>query len=309
MNDLILGIDIGGTKIKLGIVTPGGGVVEDSKIDTVASDGPAEAAGRIEGWYRKLGPDCQGIRAVGVGCAGLVDGKKGVLRYSPNLPGWTGADLGSIFRERFGLPVTVANDANCAAWAEYRSGSGAGSGCFVCLTLGTGVGGGIVIDGRLYTGSGGFAGEIGHQVIMADGPECSCGNRGCLESLVGTGAIMERYARAEGRSGRPAPLDPSLGVKEISRAAGSGDRSAAEVLMETGRILGIGLANIANILNPELIAVGGGVSGAGEIILGPARETMNGHIMGDGISSVRVVAAELGNKASFLGAALLTSEK
>ncbi|MBN2184970.1 MAG: ROK family protein [Candidatus Krumholzibacteriota bacterium] len=307
--EMILGVDIGGTNIKLGIITSDGGIVEEDMIYTDAEKGPAYAAARIEDWYRKRKGDYPGIGCAGIGCAGLIDAEKGFLYYSPNLPEWVDTDLGRIFAERLDLPVTVENDVNCAAWAEYKMGSGRDSRYFVCITLGTGVGGGIVIDGRLYRGWRGFAAEIGHQVIMADGPVCSCGNRGCLEALVGAAAIVDRYLKQDDRPDSQSSGKGKISVKDIYEAAGAGDQRAAKALEETGKILGIGLANIANILDPELIAVGGGVSGSGDMILEPARITMKEHLIGDILSPVRVVPAELGNKASFLGAALLALEK
>ena len=309
MIDKIIGIDIGGTNIKLGIVTSRGEIVEEGMIDTEPARGPADTAARVEKWYRQRRADYPDIRGVGIGCAGLIDGEKGFLYSSPNLPGWVDTDLGRIFEERLELPVTVENDANCAAWAEYKMGTGADSRYFVCITLGTGVGGGIVIDGRLYKGWRGFAAEIGHQVIMAGGPECSCGNRGCLEALIGAEAIVDRYLKMDNRSDSLILGADRISVKDISEAAAAGKQEAAKALEETGKILGIGLANIAHILNPELIAVGGGVAGAGELILEPARISMKEHLIGDILSPVRVVAAKLGNKASFLGAALLALEK
>ncbi|MBN2070516.1 MAG: ROK family protein [Candidatus Krumholzibacteriota bacterium] len=308
MAERIIGIDIGGTNIKLGIVTPDGNVVEDIMIDTEPHRGPVDAADRVNRWYRSRLEDNPGIKAAGIACAGLVE-EGGYLHNSPNLRKWEGTDLARIFSERLGLSVTVNNDVNCAAWGEYRAGAGAGSLHFVCITLGTGVGGGIVLGGHLYRGARGFAGEIGHQVIMAGGPECSCGNRGCLEALVGAGAIVARYQRINGDAGGADSDSGKITVRDISAAAAAGEKSALAALEETGRFLGIGLANVAHILNPEIIAIGGGVSGAGEMILGAARISMRECLIGDILSSVRVVAAELGNKASFIGAALLAQEE
>jgi glucokinase len=185
-------------------------------------------------------------------------------------------------------------------------GAGRGLKNFVCLTLGTGVGGGIVINGELYRGSSGFAGEIGHAVIDAGGPLCACGNRGCLEALIGAKAIVERaigMSRASGESG--SAWGPSPTVETLSRAAASGDAVAAAAFEDTGRWLGIALANVVHILAPGAIAIGGGVAGAGDFILEPARATVRNCRMDEAMASVRIVPAELGNRASFIGVSLL----
>jgi glucokinase len=204
------------------------------------------------------------------------------------------------------VPAVVENDANAAAYGEWRAGAGRGLSSFVCLTLGTGVGGGIVLGGSLYRGATGFAGEIGPAVICADGPPCACGNRGCLEALIGARAIVRRARELYGASGG-ARAEPAAGrsPEELARAAARGDEVAARVFAETGRYLGIALANIVHILAPEAIAVGGGVAGAGEILFGPARETLRRSVMDDRMAEVRVVPAELGNRAAVLGSALL----
>lgn len=299
----ILAVDIGGTDIKLGIVTTEGEILSHGAIETRAGDDPRVTAGRVGEWFDARKGDDPDICAAGIDCAGLVDGEKGVLYTSPNLPGWENVAMKEIYEERLGVPVTFENDANCAAWGEYVMGAGRGTSHFVCLTLGTGVGGGIVAAGALYRGWQGLAAEIGHHVVLAEGPECACGNRGCLEALIGASRIVRRMKDEKAGNGKTVPED--ISVKDISTAAGKGDREALKVLAETGFFLGIGLANIVHVLNPEVIAIGGGVGGAGELILEPARKTMKDHLMGDILSPVRVVPAELGNRASFLGAALL----
>jgi predicted NBD/HSP70 family sugar kinase len=202
----------------------------------------------------------------------------------------------------------VENDANAAAYGEYRMGAGRGTNHFVCLTLGTGVGGGIIIDGRLHRGFHGLAGEIGHTIVMIDGPPCSCGNRGCLEALVGAERIVER-TRLELESGAESLLHSiePLTVKEIARAASQGDRISVQALRTTGRYLGMGLCNIIHMLDPEVIAIGGGVAGAGDLILQPAREAVEQCVMHGVLADVRVVQAELGNNASLIGVSLLAA--
>ncbi len=305
----LLGVDIGGTDVKLGVLTVEGEILESGAISTRAEEGPGSLARRVGEWVAALPGGMGGISRAGVDCAGLVDRQGGILRYSPNLPGWKEVPIASVFSKALGVCVDIENDVNAAVWGEYVLGSGRGTESFVALTLGTGVGGGIVAGGRLYRGAQGMAGEVGHHVIDRNGPECLCGSRGCVEAFIGARAIIDRAvsAAAAGGAGALAGMK-GLTVKDISRAASEGDEVAIRVLAETGRYLGICLANIVHILNPEAIAIGGGVAGAGELILGPARDSMKRHLMSEVLAAVRVVPATLGNKASFTGAALLAAE-
>jgi glucokinase len=303
---LILGVDIGGTDIKLGLVEGEGEIRGSGKIPTRPAEGPEAAAGRVRAWLAESGAGAGSIAAAGVDCAGLVDGERGFLHVSPNLAGWENVPLRDIFERALGVPAIVENDANAAAYGEWARGAGRGMRNFVCLTLGTGVGGGVVIDGALYRGSSGFAGEIGHAVVDAGGPLCACGNRGCLEALIGAKAIVERATGMLAKAGGSGSVwGASPTVETLSRAAASGDAVAAAAFGETGRWLGIALANVVHILAPEAIAIGGGVAGAGELILGPARATVRECLMDKAMASVRIVPAELGNRASFIGVSLL----
>ena len=307
--DCIFGIDIGGTNVKLGILSPDGDIIDTGSIPTAAARGAGSVAERARDWLREHGGG-GGCIAAGVACAGLIDGSKGYLYSSPNLPGWDGSDLASIFSERLSLPVVVENDVNAAAYGEYVRGAGRGTESFACVTLGTGVGGGIVIGGKILRGSSGFAGEIGHTVIQIDGPLCSCGQRGHVEAFISAAAIVERACAAM-REGRTSELRNAeeITVKDIHRAALAGDELAVSVLAETGRYLGIGLCNLAHFINPEIIAIGGGVAAAGDFILESAREAIRRSAMHERLAAVSIVQAELVNAASFTGAALLAAEK
>ncbi len=304
----ILGVDIGGTDIKLGIVTAEGQIVESGKMPTLAGEGPRQAAARVAAWLGEKDPG-QKVSAAGIDCAGLIDGSKGYLYYSPNLPGWEDTDLSGLFAEVLGFPVTVDNDVNCAAWGEYVLGAGRGTRDFVCLTLGTGIGGGVVADGCLYRGWQGMAGEVGHQIIDPSGPECTCGSRGCLEMMANAASIVSR-ARDAIATGIGSVLDgsDSLTAKDVAEAAAEGDEVALEALAGAGRSLGTGLANIVHLFNPEVIAVGGGVAGAGDLILEPARQSMREKLMDDILARVKVVPTELGNSASLVGASMMALE-
>jgi glucokinase len=306
----ILGVDIGGTNTKIGILKDSGEVEVSDQIPTRAAEGPGALGTRIREWVDGRSTDYPGITSAGFGCAGLLDGAGGYLYVSPNLPGWRDLALADLFESTLSLPVVIENDVNCHAYGEYRMGAGRGTNNFICIALGTGVGGGVIIDGKLYRGSSGVAGEVGHTVVMAGGPPCSCGGQGCLEALIGAAAIVDRAVSALARDGDSAlrGIDP-LTVKDISHAAARGDAVALDVLAETGRFLGIEFSNLVHIFDPEMIAVAGGVAGAGEFIMGPARETFGEHATHPVQERVRIVLAELGNKASFIGAALLAMER
>ena len=304
--NLVLGVDIGGTDIKLGLVTGEGEIRGSGKIPTEPASGPEAAAARVRRWLEENARGAGPVVAAGVDCAGLIDGERGLLHTSPNMPGWDDVPLGSIFGTELACPVVVENDANAAAYGEWAKGAGRGMRNFVCLTLGTGVGGGIIMNGELYRGSSGFAGEIGHAVIAVDGPPCACGNRGCLEAIISAKAIVSRALEMHRAAPGARPdWDSTLTVEALSRAASLGDAVAVAALAETGRYLGVALTNIVHVLAPEAIAIGGGVAGAGDFILAPARATLRDCVMDKAMASVGIVPAELGNKASFLGVTLL----
>lgn len=251
-------------------------------------------------------------RACGCACAGLVDGPAGVVVSSPNLPEWIDVELSAMLSQALGLPVVLENDANAAAYAEYEMGAGRGARNVVMLTLGTGIGGGIVLGGSLYRGSHGTAGEIGHSTVDLNGPPCLCGSRGCLERMANAEAVVERAMELLG-AGRRSALDgiaatrPLMAV-DVGRAASGGDEVALEALAAVGRVLGVGLANISQILDPDVIVIGGGVMGAGEQLLRPAREELEARLSGHEFRGPRVVPAALGETAGVVGAALLARE-
>ncbi|MFO7915103.1 MAG: ROK family protein [Candidatus Krumholzibacteriales bacterium] len=304
------GVDIGGTNVKLAVVNEAGDILHRGMIPTEPSSGPRKTASRVAEWFEEQGPLPGDVTGAGVGCAGLINHQEGLLYSSPNLPGWEGARLMEIFREELSLPVTIDNDANCAAYGEYFFGAGKGYDNFVCITLGTGVGGGIIIDGNLYRGEFGQAGELGHTKVVAGGELCSCGSRGCLEAYIKAEAIVERaLGMIENGDASVLSEKERVTVKDISEAAGSGDEVAAEALRITGWYLGIGLSNVAHLINPGAIAVGGGVAMAGRHIMGPATDSLSEHVMNEIFMNVSIVPAELGNSASSIGAAMLASEK
>lgn len=310
-----IGVDIGGTKLAAGLVGADGTVLVRARRDTPARDAD-EIIARVEDVVAEL---TDGLRPaggnplpVGVGAAGLVD-ERGSVRYAPNLD-WADYPLRTILAERLGAPVTVDNDANAAAWGEFRHGAGwDATTSMVMLTVGTGVGGGLVLGGGLIRGGGGMAGELGHIIVCAGGPRCPCGNLGCLEALA-SGTAIGRAAQAAldaGEVGAGSALHhlEELTGKTVTAAARSGDAAATDVLAEVGRWLGIGIASVVNALDPQVVVVGGGAMQAGELLLGPAREAAEERLLGRELRALPPVrAAELGDDAGIVGAALLAAD-
>jgi glucokinase len=306
---LAIGVDIGGTLIKLGLVRPSGAVLTLTETSTLI-DLPQEAA--VVEIARAVARLAQGhdVRAVGIGCAGLVDAVQGIVHLSPNLPRWHDARLAEWAARELSLPVVVLNDANAFTLAEARAGAGRGRSPVVGITLGTGVGGAIVEDGGLRGGRYGFGGEIGHVSLEMDGPPCPCGNRGCLELYVGRRALVAAYLERAGWNpggiahdlahGDRAALDPRL----LYEAANRGDHAAREVFTRAGIVLGVALANVTNLIDPEVIVIGGGVALAGDILLEPARRTLAERAMMGASRVPAVVPAALGVGAGVIGAAL-----
>lgn len=251
--------------------------------------------------------------AVGASFGGPVRREEGTVLLSHHVPDWEGFPLAEWLRERFGAPAVVENDANAAALGEWRYGSGQGTRHFFYVTVSTGIGGGIVIDGELYHGADGLAGEIGHIMVDPDGPSCTCGRRGCLEALASGPAIARRARELLTSCPRPGEgkvLRELVGedlerisAREVAAAARRGDPLAAEVLREAGEALGFGLAQVITLLNPERISLGGGVIKAGNPLLAPVREAMRRHAFPG--SRVEVAVAELGDEAPLWGAAAL----
>ncbi len=301
-----IGIDIGGTKVAGLRVGEDGTVLDRRERPTPAEDVGAtvETVGRLAAELAAGGGE-----AIGVGAAGMVDVTAGALRSAPNLA-WREVPLRDLVADRTGLPCVVDNDANVAAWGEYRFGAARGSRHVLVVTVGTGIGGGIVADGQLFRGAHGFAAEIGHIIVEPDGPPCGCGNRGCWEQ-VASGRALDRLARAEAErdpAGRIAVL--AAGVepsgRHVSEAAREGDPAATAIFATVGRRLGEGIAGLVNVLDPEVVIVGGGVAEEGAVLLDPARaaflETVEAP---QHRPEVPILPAALGNDAGAIGAAAL----
>lgn len=307
-----LGIDVGGTKIACFRVSRDGRVLARETVPTPADDAEETMAAMI-GVARRL--RTSDVVAIGVGAAGMVDANRGVLRFAPNLA-WRELPIARRIEEALGSPCQMDNDANVAAWGEWRFGAGRGYRHMLLVTVGTGIGGGIVADGRLFRGAHGFAAEIGHIVVEPGGPLCGCGNRGCWEQVASGSAIgrLGRQAAIEHphsvvarlAAGRPEAITGRL----VTEAARRGDEVAAGILTEVGRRLGEGMAGLANVLDPQVIVIGGGAVEAGDLLLAPARAAFEPAVEGpDHRAPIQIVAAQLGNDAGAVGAAALALEE
>ena len=305
---LTVGVDIGGTKVAAGVVEPGGRVVELVRARTPSRSTRADVVEDIiTGVVSELAAR-HAVEAVGIGAAGFVDADRSSVLFSPHLS-WRNEPLRDKLQRRLGLPVVVENDANAAAWGEYRFGSARGEDHVVVVNLGTGIGGAIVVDGVIQRGKHGVAGEFGHMQVVPQGRPCECGNRGCWEQYVSGNALV-RAARARAETAPPVLLEVVNGDISavtgpmLTQAALAGDAWTAELFVELGGWLGMGLANLAAALDPGLFVIGGGVSEAGELLLAPVRDAFRGHLTGRGFRpEARVVHAALGNEAGVIGAA------
>jgi glucokinase len=305
----VCGIDLGGTKC-LALVLDGEQVVGEARVPTPRrGDALVDA---MVGAVRQLEATAA-VEAVGVGAPGLVD-REGVLRIAPNLPAAEGMALRSLLGSRLGVPVVVDNDATCAAWGETRLGAARGHHDVVLVTLGTGIGGGIVTDGRVHRGANGFAGEVGHMVVDPSGPRCPCGQRGCWERFA-SGSGLGRLAREAAIAGStPRVVELAGGDPEdvrgehLTAAAAEGDGPAAEVIERFAWWVALGLANLANIFDPAAFVLGGGLVRSAEALLAPTRAAFAGLLQGAARRPpIAIVAAELGERAGAVGAALLAA--
>lgn len=309
-----IGLDIGGTKIAGGLIDESGRVVRRASVPTPAHD-PEGIVAAVAELVDELGADDLDA-GLGVACAGYLDAERQHVRFAPNLA-WRDFPLRDLVAQATGRATLIENDANAAAFGEHRFGAGRGSTNTVLVTLGTGVGGGIVLDGQLYRGAFGIGGEIGHIVVERDGRACGCGNAGCLE-VYSSGSALLRSARerVEAADAEAALLTELCGGDAtkltghlITQAAHDADPLARKLIGDVGRWLGEGLASISAVLDPGLYVVGGGVGEAGDLVLEPARAAYATHLTGTGHRPVAaIVQAELGNDAGMIGAAALAQE-
>jgi glucokinase len=315
--ELTIGVDVGGTKIAAGVVDTEGHILERLRVPTPGT--VEEIDVRIAEVITTLVGQAQGgsAIAVGVAAAGFVDEHRTTVRFAPNIP-WREHPLAASLSGRLGMPVVVENDANAAAWAEFEFGAGREVSDMVLITVGTGLGGGIVLDGNLVRGAYGIAAELGHIRMVPDGRPCGCGQHGCWEQYA-SGTALLRAARAlcvedplagkallEAAGGDPAALRGQM----VTQVALGGDPAAIGLFAELGRWLGEGIASVANVMDPAVVVIGGGVADADDLLLGPARQAFVTHLSGgDHRPHLEIRGARLGNDAGIIGAADLARRR
>lgn len=313
-----VGVDLGGTKIYTGLADAQGRILSEIKVPTAAENGYIAVIRRIASTIEEVCNQADvpvtEVSAIGVGAPGPLNSETGVVHLAPNL-GWENAPLGSDLEKLLHLPVLVDNDANLAALGEHRFGAGRGASDLVFITVSTGIGGGLILNNSLYRGAGFAAGEIGHTVVDPDGPPCSCGSRGCLETLA-SGSAIARQAQTLIASGggrgilvRTAEAPDEVTAVTVFDAAAGGDAEALHLIQTAARYLGIGIANILNLLNPSLVVLGGGVMESGPLILDLVRGETRNYALKEAYASARLVPAELGERMGLMGALALAIGK
>ena len=308
-----IGIDIGGTNVKLGLVDERGRVLLHDNFLTRHARSREEMFDKLSAHVGVLAAEARSRRlrlaGVGIGAPGPIDVERGFVYFFPNIPGWKDTPLKNILQKRLRLPVFVDNDANAMALGESLFGAGRGAKNVVALTLGTGIGGGLILDGKLFHGATFSAAELGHMVVDPQGPLCACGNRGCIEAFVGNGYfVREVRAQLKGKKSilkRWIKEGKELSPKLVQEAARQGDAFSKAQWKRTGDRLGTFLAGMVNLLNPDLIVIGGGIALGGELVLGPIRAALKKKAFPIASRFVKVVPAVLGNDAGLVGAAAL----
>ena len=317
MNDnpkpVVLGVDLGGSKILTAVVSSQGKILSSDYRATPASEGAEvvvqEILNSADHALEQAGISEARLYAVGVGAPGISNPEAGMVFTSPQLPEWHNVPLREIIERRSGKKTFLMNDANAAAVGELYFGAGRGARNFIYVTISTGIGGGIIINGELYTGAIGMAGEVGHMTIDDNGPRCNCGNKGCWETLA-SGSALAREAKHQIQKGVPTSILDYTGrdvqkvtAEIIQTAAEHGDALAKELIARASYYLGIGLANLINLFNPELIVIGGGLSNMGGMLLSPAFKVAGDRAYEEAYRAVRFALAELGVNSGVVGAA------
>ncbi len=317
MNDIYVGVDLGGTKMLAALVNGSGTIIAKVQQPTRAELGTEDTVRRLIAMTESLieescpKTECKAIQGIGIAVAGILDPSKGTVVLATNL-GWENVPIGPLLKEFFQCPVKVINDANAAALGEWLAGAGVGTKDVIYVTVSTGIGGGIISDGRLMLGSTNSAAELGHISIDRNGPSCACGNRGCIE-VYASGSTIARRVREDIRSGEArtstvlemAGGNPEhLTARHVTEAAQAGNEYAKDRLAEAGSALGMGLTAIIHLVNPEMIILGGGVSQSGRLLFEPMLDSVRRHGIPGMVSRVRFVTAKLGGDAGAVGAAL-----
>jgi len=313
MNNYSIGIDIGGTNVTVAMVTEKGKIVRKIKFPTRVEEGKTKIIKRIVKALDKVmeGLPSNSVEGIGIGAAGDIDPEKGVVRFSPNLF-WKNVPLVHLIKKKFNMRVVLDNDANAAAWGAYILETKRKAKNLICITLGTGVGGGLILNGRIYHGVSGSAGEIGHITVNPQGQKCNCGNYGCVETYAGSAYIVKKAIR-EIRKGERSLIKKlaggnlqSITSQTIQAAALKGDKLARRIWREAGEYLGIALSGVINLLNPEVIVFGGGVAKAEELIFQPMKKEIRKRAFRVPFEKVKFTSTKFGADLGVIGAALLT---
>lgn len=314
---VFIGIDLGGTTLKAALVGPTGEILEEKRIDTELRN-PETLFKQVIDTALSLRDDKSAgarVAGIGIGIPGLVNSKTNRIEVMPNLPALSEIDITSELSSQTGLPVILDNDANAAAYGELQVGASRGRREVFFITLGTGIGAGLIINGQIYRGAAGFAGEFGHMTIDPEGIECACGNIGCLETIASGPNIVRRTRerlyrdRTSSLSRLAIPRDREFTAEDIARAAREGDEMAQVMMERTGMFLGIALAAVVNLLNVEMVVMGGGVMDAGDLILKPTIKETRRRAFPPSFNSCEIVIAKLGATAGMIGAALMARDQ
>jgi len=299
----IIAIDLGGTNLKVALLDLKYNIKDREVLGTRRFLEKEELISGIVFSLNRIikynGLDKTDILGVGLGLPGPVDSKAGIVHFFPNIPGWKEVRLRDALKKRIGLPVLLDNDAKIMALAEHRLGAARGFNNVLCMTLGTGIGGGIIIGGKLYRGFNNAAGEVGHLPINERGLSCNCGNSGCLEAYIGNSRIIKN-AREE--------FKRNISLEELSLLAAKGNKSAIKIWRNVGRHLGFALAGVVNLLNLDAVVMGGGVANAGKVLFDSAKDSLKNQVMSVQGAHVKIFKAKLGNDAGLIGAAIMVKE-
>ena len=319
-DDYVVGVDMGGTKILAAVINAKGEIVQQAKRATKPKKGPEEVIERITRCIREAidGAELKPsqIRAIGIGSPGPLDPETGVIIFAPNL-GWSNVPLKAKLEANLSIPTFVDNDVNVGTLGEYAFGAGRGVKNLVGIFVGTGIGGGIILDGKLFHGVNKTAGEVGHMIVEVKGPRCGCGNFGCLEAVASRTAITRDLQKAILKKGKKSKLTELNGgnldlirSKAIARAVKHGDKPTIKVVQRAAKYLGISVASIVHFLNPEMVVLGGGVVEAmGDSLLDPIRHAAAEYALPTTMDGVQIVAATLGDNAGVIGASVLARER
>ena len=316
MAEYVISVDLGGTQLRVALFSIGGQMVARHAEPSRAHEGVEPLVSRIVQGVRLMGEKAgwDNVASVGLSVPGPVDPRRGMILWAPNLPGWCDVPLGELLSRAVGKPVFLGNDANLAALAEQRFGAGQGNADVVYITVSTGVGGGIISDGRLIVGRGGLGAEVGHITVEAHGPVCNCGNTGCLEALA-SGTAIARQARELVAAGAPTRIRTlvdgdlaRISAKVVHDAAQEGDAIARDLFRKAGMYLGVGIVNLLYLFNPSVFVMGGGVAKSWDLLYAPMQATIQQRIKEVYWRHCSIVPAVLGDDVSLMGAATLAAD-